>query len=42
LQTGVDYLATNFLVGEADNKAVLGGITIESGGGRFIELRDGG
>lgn len=43
LQTSVDYLANNLLVGEADNKTVLGGITVEGGGGgrgRFNELRD--
>ena len=39
LQTGVDYLANNFLVGEADNKTVLGSITIEDREDRFIELR---
>jgi len=40
LQTGVDYLANNFLVGEADNKTVLGSITVEGRDDRFIELRD--
>ena len=39
LQTGVDYLANNFLVGEADNKTVLGSITVEGRGGRFNELK---
>ena len=39
VQTGVDYLANNFLVGEADNKTVLGGITVEDRDGRIIELK---
>jgi len=32
LQTGEDYLANNLLVGEADNKTVLGSITVDRGG----------
>ena len=36
LQTGVDYLANNFLVGETDNKTVFGSVTVEGRNGRLV------